>query len=562
MLSTTRITSNFDIELQLGSGWFFTALNLMNDNGLLAPPGVPVIIDDVRITFEPGWDIEIKLAGFPFPVFAKAELSDDGSQMIFNTNFPEIGEVKLPFGALKALAQPPVLMKLAGDDDHEDVMCILANLDIHAEPQSGDRFPDGEFVERGNADDAQSFLPLGKDVVFGMNEETFRRFANNIWHTNLRAENGTHPLPDSENKKGEWSKVTMKPENNAIRIKLEGDIPLDSPIIDLVPDPHVTITLLLIPFLSDGKLTFQIETETDVDTGLLGDLFGGLAGAAAGAILGLVIGLVAGGILAGVLIGAGIGFAVGVIAIEVGEAIVEGIVQNEMKARIGTKELPEIHCCESGIVNLAKVESDGFNLSVLDSIPTSIPVYTANPEDEYLFKRSLLVTSLYDEIELDSAGLAVAGMSGTAEKFIPEKVSIIDVKYEADRLRTITYKRGDGETQELPAQEVFDRSMEGELKAPFKVTLKPQNSTLRVPGGKLACVCMKPLKIHRVDTVVEEILFENDVRIKVPDAVALQDAAAIVVTGYQLIHPKEYDAYFRAKADFFKDNNFESLEEY
>ncbi|MBK6507632.1 MAG: hypothetical protein IPG02_18790 [Ignavibacteria bacterium] len=61
---------------------------------------------------------------------------------------------------------------------------------------------------------------------------------------------------------------------------------------------------------------------------------------------------------------------------------------------------------------------------------------------------------------------------------------------------------------------------------------------------------------------MEEIQFENGVRLLVPDAIALQDAAAIVVTGYQLIHPKDYNAYYRAKADFFKDNNFESLDKY
>jgi hypothetical protein len=58
---------------------------------------------------------------------------------------------------------------------------------------------------------------------------------------------------------------------------------------------------------------------------------------------------------------------------------------------------------------------------------------------------------------------------------------------------------------------------------------------------------------------VEEIEFENGVRLFVPDAIALQDAAGVVVQGYQLIHPRDYEAYYRAKADFFKDNNFESL---
>ncbi len=77
--------------------------------------------------------------------------------------------------------------------------------------------------------------------------------------------------------------------------------------------------------------------------------------------------------------------------------------------------------------------------------------------------------------------------------------------------------------------------------------------------GKLVCVCLKPVAIHQDETIVQEIEFENGLQIKVSDAIALQDAAVIVVTGYQLIHPRDYNAYYRAKADFFKDNNFESL---
>lgn len=42
----------------------------------------------------------------------------------------------------------------------------------------------------------------------------------------------------------------------------------------------------------------------------------------------------------------------------------------------------------------------------------------------------------------------------------------------------------------------------------------------------------------------------------------LQDASAIFVTGYQLIHPMDHDAYYRAKADFSTENNLESLPEF
>jgi hypothetical protein len=559
-MDTSRISSGFDIEMQLGANWFHTAINLLNDKGLLSPPDLPVIILNVQITFEPGWDLQIDVAGLPVPVFARAELDALGTQLTLTTNFPQIPPKTIPFGVLKDLAGPPVLVKRAGDADHEPAMILLANMNIHAETQSEDPLPDGEFLPRGNVDDAVSFLPIGKDVAFGMAKETFSRFANNIWHNNLRADDGTHPLPDEENKKGTWSKVEMKPEGGRIRITLEGDIPADSPIIDVIPDPHVTITLLLTPKITDGNLSFSIETETDVDMGLLGDLFAGITGGIAGGIIGFVVGLITGGILTAVLVGAGIGFVAGIIILEVVEVVVEGIVQREIKAKIDGEVLPEIHCCEEDIVQIAKpVNEDGFDLSVLDSIPASIPVSTLNPPDELLYKQSLLVTSVYDEMAVNSTGIIVAGRSGTAEKFQPEVVTISRFNYEGERLVSITYRRTNGLEQTLSVEEVFARASGGELKAPFKIFEEPEDATLRIPEGKLACICLKPTGIRQVETTVEEIEFENGLRIRVADAVALQDAAVLVITGYQLIHPRDYDAYYRAKADPFKDNNFESL---
>jgi hypothetical protein len=260
-----------------------------------------------------------------------------------------------------------------------------------------------------------------------------------------------------------------------------------------------------------------------------------------------------------VLIGAGIGFVAGIIIIEVAEVIVEGIVQKEIKAKIDGETLPDIHCCKQDIVQIAKPSSGGFNLSVLDAIPSSIAIFSESPENESLYQQSLLVTSIYNDMETNADGFGVAGASGTAEKFQPEMVSLNSVRYEGERLASLTYERTDGQQQELSIEEVFARAEAGELKAPFKIFQEPDDATLRIPEGKLACVCLKPTAIHQEDTVVQEIEFENGLRIKVPDAIALQDKAAIVVTGYQLIHPRDYRAYYRAKPDFLKDNNFESL---
>lgn len=559
MITTTRITSGFDIELQLGGRWFFTAIDLLNEHGLLAPPGLPVVITDVQISFEPGWDLRIDVLLFPDPIFARAELNAAGTELILTTSLPQIPPRSIPFGALSNLAAPPMLVKLAGDAEHEPALALLANLDIQAGPQSEEPLPAGQFLPRGNAADAQSFLPLGKDIAFGMGQATYARFANNIWHTNLRAADGSHPLPDAENERGAWSRVTMVGENGRLRLQLEGDIPIDSPIIDLVPDPHVTITLLLTPTVVDGKLSFSIETETDVDTGLLGDLFGGIVGGLAGGIIGFVVGLFTGGILAAVLIGAGVGFVAGIIVIEIAEVVVEGIVQREIKAKIDGAQLPDVHCCHESIVQIARPASDGFNLSLLDAIPSSIAIRTENPEDELLYKQSLLVTSIYDDLTANANGFGVAGSSGTDERFQPEVVSLVSARYDGDRLAALTYQRSNGQQQELPIEDVFARAAAGELQAPFKIFEQPESATLRIPEGQLACVCLRPVAIRRQNTVVQEFEFDNGVRLRVPDAVALQDAATLSVSGYQLIHPRGYNAYFRARADSSQDNNLESL---
>lgn len=559
MIITSRIASGFDIELQLGGRWFFTAINLLNDHGLLAPPNMPVVITDVQISFEPGWDLEIYVNDLSNPILAKVEFNTEGTELILTPNMPVLPPHSIPFDALNDLAAPPVLVKLQGDAEHEPVLAVLANFKIQAGSQSDDPLPEGEFSPRGNADDAQSFLPLGKDIAFGMSRETFSRFANNIWHTNLRADDGTHPLPDAENKRGTWSQVTMIPKNGKIKLKLEGDIPVDSPIIDVVPDPHVTITLLLTPKVTNGKLSFSIETETDVDTGLLGDIFGGIIGGVIGGIIGFIVGLFTGNILVAMLVGAGIGIFAGIIIIEIIEVVVEGIVQKEIKAKIDGETLPEVHCCKEGIVQIAKPQNGGFNLSVLDAIPSSIAISTENPVDELLYKRSLLVTSIYDDLDVNANGFGVAGSSGTTEKFQPEIVSLAAANYEGETLASLTYERTNGQQQELSTEDVFARAGAAELKASFKIFQKPDDATLRIPEGKLACVCLKPVAVHQEKTVVQEIEFENGLRIKVGDAVALQDVAMIVVTGYQLIHPRDYNSYYRAKADFFLDNNFESL---
>jgi hypothetical protein len=556
MIRSQRIASGFDVELHIGAGWFRSAIDLLIEKKIISVPGLPIIITDVQITFEPGWDLRIEVLGLAEPVFASATLNDSGTQLSLAFSRPEIPPRVIPFGALTNLSGKPVLVKRAGDAEHEAALVVLANLRLQTPSQSDSPLSVADLITqtRGNADNAISILPKGQHIAFGMGKETYQRFANNIWHTELRANDGSHPLPDATDKKGDWKKVTMTGSNGKIVIKLEGEVP-----IDLWPDADVTITLTLTPSVVNEKLTFSITTDTNVDTGILGDIFAFFGGGLAGGIIGFVIGLITGGILAGVLIGAAIGAVVGVIVLEIAEVVIEGMVQKQINAKIDGKPIAMVHCNELGIVQLATPPSDGFDLAILDSIPSSIAIHNDTTQAEPLYKRSLLVTSKYDEFVADSNGFAVAGQSGVDERFQPMVASLIAATYTGNELQSLRFRTLNGSEQTLTKAEVLARAEAGELKAPFKLFAKPEDASLRIPEGKLACVCLKPVAIKQMTSVVEEIEFENGVRLKVPDAIQLQDAGALIVQGYQLIHPLDYSAYYRAKADFYKDNNFESL---
>ncbi|MQA14608.1 MAG: hypothetical protein GEV09_10670 [Pseudonocardiaceae bacterium] len=262
MVTTTRIRSGFDVELQLGRGWVLTALQTLATEGLLLtpppplPPDADVAVADVAVVFEPdGWDLKVDLVigGLPYSALAGIELSADGAELVV-TNDSTADVSTIPFDVLDGLAGVPTLVKLRGDAAHEPCFAVLANLDLRASPQSADPLPEGEHVARGEALLAQSFLPAGTDVAVGIGQATFPRFANDIWHTDLRAADGSHPLPDAENKIGTWHAASSAPEPGGIRMTLVGEVP-----IDVWPDATVTVDVYLRPQVVDGAITFSLD---------------------------------------------------------------------------------------------------------------------------------------------------------------------------------------------------------------------------------------------------------------------------------------------------------------
>ena len=91
MIQTNRIVSGFDVELQLGAGWFLTAFQALNERGLLLPDGPPppfgadaqVTVDSVEITFDfENRDLVagVTIDGVPLTILISLGLSDDGTR--------------------------------------------------------------------------------------------------------------------------------------------------------------------------------------------------------------------------------------------------------------------------------------------------------------------------------------------------------------------------------------------------------------------------------------------------------------------------------------------------
>lgn len=564
MIDTTRIRTGFDVEVNLGAGWILVALRALNETGrLLADAPSPfdedatLSIDSVEITPDGPRDIEVgaTIDGIPVTILATLSLQegDDGTELVVDTTIPNTDPIVVPFDALADLAEPPVLVKLDGDDGIDPSFAVLANLDLRASPQSGDPLPEDQHVPRGEPLLAQSFLPEGSDITIGVGRDTFPRFANDVWHTQLRVEDGSHPLPDEQDKRGEWKVVRMEPRSKGFRLTMLGTVP-----IDLFPDGKVTVTVDLTPRIENGALAFDFDIDTDVDTGLLGDLWS--------AVLGGFVGLILGAFTGGILITAGTGAILAVVALEVTEVIVNGKVRKQVRARLEDEPLGSVLSCSDDEVIVEAIppdDDDGVALGPLDAIPRSILIDESNPDPVHT--RFVLVTTTYTDFAIDGSGFAALGTASGTERFVPRRASLVR-KETGDNGERLVYETLDPDDEEpatievdVDLAEAIDRATEGGLNPPLRLYPLPAEADQTLVDGKIPSVCLRATNVRRARTVVTDIRFDTGLELTVPEAVALQDAGAIVVAGTQLIHPRNSRPYFRSFPDGTTENNFENL---
>ncbi|MBN2175456.1 MAG: hypothetical protein JW731_15100 [Bacteroidales bacterium] len=566
MIDTTKITSGFDVEFQLGARWFLTALRGLNERGLLIQPGsIPFVADDavitidsVEIIFTPAdRDLRIDVTigdSLSIPILASVQLSEDGKNLILSNSI-NADTTTVPFDALSGLAAPPKIVKLRGDENTESVLCVLANMDIRASSQRANPLPAGEHMPRGNPDDAQAFLPLGKDMTLGVSKETLQRFANDIWHSQLTDDQGRHPFPDAENEQGTWRSVSMAAHGNKIRVTLKAKANVDSPVIDLIPDPDITVTVDLTPKIDNGKLTFEITSDANIDFGILGDLLAALVGG----IIGFVIGLFTGNPIGGAIAGA----VAGIVILEVTEVIIGGIIAKEIQAKIDGQPLTQFYRCKNDVVHLAtkRNQGQGLNLGFLDSLPSSIPIFTDNPDP--LHKRFILINHLFDGVTLNSGGFAAEGATAIGEKYSPENASLVDKVIQDENLTELIYRAEDGTIVNLPIQEAISRADSDDVPEPLNVIASSsQDLVQRKKDGKIPIACMHPVAIHREKTIVTGIRFGTGLELQASETIMLQDAGVLILPNMQLIHPSNARPYYRAPADDTTENNFESLPEF
>lgn len=427
------------------------------------------------------------------------------------TNLREALDRRIDLDLVTTSAQgPPVTRKLPASGDCQAAFGIYLNLDLKIAPQSGP--PEEEFIPRGDAGRAVSFLPQDRSFAIGLGPDTFPRLANDMWHgLGEVQDNGAieHPVKDGDSTVGEYRSVAIAPRNGFMEVTVRSRI-----FIDIWPDADVTAVFHFTPTTNDGLLSFDIElTEFDADTGLVGDLLAFLIGG----VIGLLIGLFFGPI--GIAIGASIGGVGGIATLEITEEIVEGQFDDRVEEQ--AKE-------EAGVA------------SALSAFPIRKRLFTDDRDPFFL--RHFEVVSLFAEAQVNGNGMSMGG------------AGVMETVNEPVDTTIVGCERGDGPLSRFGLLSLTYRlENHGDIPVPITEVLR------RRPLDQIQRVHLRPTHIRRRNTIVTDVHFQSGVEFQVNELVNLQDNDVLVVSGYQLIHPRNANPYYRAWADHTLENNFESL---
>lgn len=275
------------------------------------------------------------------------------------------------------------------DDPLTSAFGIYLNLNLKEGPE-----PDSLFENEIDLNEAINFLPSGKAIAFGMNDDAFTRFGTNVKQTFAEEKNAGkgdwhYPLKDNRDKVvGRLSSiklgayktpimeglaVTGWENKNHFYVEMKGEVYVDEMGIELEPDFRILVGI--IPKIVNGKLEWETSLiDTDIDLTFWEEL---KLSFTAGFIIGWVLGVFTGPI--GLILGAGITTGVGLlvtdtIADAIGENMVEGMYKDYVDAsmfeampdRVTTiwKRYDPFYWTQHQVVSLldmVKVNDDGFS---------------------------------------------------------------------------------------------------------------------------------------------------------------------------------------------------------
>lgn len=197
------------------------------------------------------------------------------------------------------------MQKLVGVDAQQNAVCIYVNLKLKDGPEA-----ESFVAERGDLLNAQNFLNDGQDIAFGMPGNLYAKLANDAFQkmaeeTSEGSGVFTYPIHETPNDpesdvKGKIHGVSMYAQNGQLVIDVSGQYFVDTPIIDIVPDPEFNFLIYIKPEIKDGLIEWKFDYDLEI-----GPLYKVISIFLA-VLLGIIFGpggLIAGGILALAVIG-------------------------------------------------------------------------------------------------------------------------------------------------------------------------------------------------------------------------------------------------------------------
>jgi hypothetical protein len=287
-----------------------------------------------------------------------------------------------------------IQMQILDNDSSQKAVAIYVNLKLKDGPAA-----DSFIAERGDLTQAINFLPAGDDIAFGMPGSLFAKLGNDAFQKMAEETSDgsgvfTYPIHDNPNDKksdvkGKIFGISMYAGRGGLVIDVSGEYFVDTPIIDIIPDPSFNFYIIIKPVVTaDGLIKWEFDYDLEI-----GDLYKVLS-VFIGVLLGIIFGpggFIAGGILALAIVGAQ-------------ELIVEPIA-----------------------LNMIKEEADRMvDASFFDAIPHRLTVETRRWDPMYKTHHEIVAKT--DAVQITNDGIGFSGLAILDKE--PEPVSNVVIRTE------------------------------------------------------------------------------------------------------------------------------------